>query len=94
MLAKSSLAATALMRLNPRPKGHECGQELDGSAWALEVSDASGYTVEDVANPLMVTDGDAETKKNAKENGFNPDAFVAVCKFLIRCAPMDPDGIY
>ena len=69
-------------------------EALDGSSWVLEVSDASGYTIEEIANPLRVTDAEPKEKKQLEASGFKLDAFVAVCRFLIKYAPMDPDTVY
>ncbi len=61
---------------------------MDGSYWVLEVADAAGYTVEKLWSPLD------DEKKPRDDMGIKRDAFVAVCKFLIAYAPMDPEGIY
>jgi|GEM_PF-4715955 len=66
----------------------------DGSTWKLEVSDQSGYTVDEAWTPTSVTEGKPEEKKLFEERGIRLDNFVKLCKFLIQYAPLDPESIY
>ncbi len=65
---------------------------LDGSTWTLEVSDKAGYTVEEIWSPTYVTEG--ADKKMLEDAGVRLDAFVALCKFLMKCAPVDLEPVY
>jgi hypothetical protein len=56
---------------------------FDGSTWKLEVSDQSGYTVDEAWTPTSVTEGKPEEKKLFEERGIRLDNFVKLCKFLI-----------
>ena len=67
---------------------------FDGSTWKLEVSDQSGYTVDEAWTPSSVTDGKPEEKKMFEDRGIRLDNFVKLCKFLIQYAPIDPESIY
>lgn len=78
-----------------KPENRDLLSGLDGSSWILEVSDAEGYTSEEVSNPTFRAETNEEdVKRQIDEMGFHLDAFVAVCKYLIQFAPMDSETIY
>lgn len=79
---------------NVKPGARDFLSGMDGATWTLEVVDKSGYTVDSVWSPTIVTNSEPEKKKLFEDQGIRLDNFVELCLFLIQCAPIDPGSIY
>lgn len=77
-----------------KPENREMLNGLDGASWILEVADSKGYTTADVSNPTTVSQMKEEERRHIESLGFRLEPFIAVCKYLIQFAPMDPDNTY